>query len=121
MSIVKAYHAGALEDIELFICSGRGLAYSSAQGNWLGEGVYFWENDPGRAEDWQVSKGKGAILECKIDTRCLFNLLRQEKGTETFYRHARDMLPDLGTRATNIGLTQESDETTIIMKYNKPV
>ena len=95
MSIVRAYHAGNLKDIESVIFRGHGIPYSASQGNWLGDGIYFWENDPLRAEHWQIQRNKGAILECEIDTRYLFDLLKMEDFTDLFYTEAKELLKSL--------------------------
>jgi hypothetical protein len=95
MSLIKAYHAGDVEGIESLISRGSGIPFSASPGNWLGDGVYFWENDPLRAEHWQMQRNKGAILECEIDTRYLFNLLRREEDTDLFYAEAKDSLKKL--------------------------
>ena len=95
MSLVKAYHAGELEEIDAFIKQRSGIRHSSRQGEWLGEGVYFWENDPVRAEEWQIQKNKGAILECEIDTSFLLNLLVKSEHTIEFYDRARQRAENL--------------------------
>ncbi|MDD5036917.1 MAG: hypothetical protein PHE55_19500 [Methylococcaceae bacterium] len=98
MSLVKAYHAGELEEIDCLISQGFGIRYSSSQGNWLGEGVYFWENDPVRAEEWQIQRNKGAILECEIDTSFLLNLLVKNEHTAEFYDRAGQIANNLSLR-----------------------
>jgi len=98
MSLVKAYHAGNLEDIEHLIRQGFGIPSSSSPGNWLGEGVYFWENDPRRAEEWQLQRNKGAILECEIDTGFLLNLLVKNEHTAEFYDRAGQIANNLSLR-----------------------
>lgn len=95
MSLVKAYHAGELDEIDTFIKHRSGIRHSSSQGNWLGVGVYFWENDPERAEEWQLRRNKGAILECEIDTRFLLNLLVKSEHTIEFYDRARQLAENL--------------------------
>jgi hypothetical protein len=90
MSVIKAYDAGQLQEIESFIATnGRSRIKPSRTSNWLGTGVYFWENDPERAEIWQAQQRKGAILECEIDTSDLFNLLQKENTTDDFYFEAQ--------------------------------
>jgi hypothetical protein len=101
MSLVKAYHAGELEEIDAFIKQRSGIRHSSSQGNWLGEGVYFWENDPVRAEEWQLRRNKGAILECEIDTMFLLNLLVKNEHTIEFYDRARQIAENL-TKTSNL-------------------
>ena len=95
MSVVKGYHAGDLAEIESIISRGSGIPFSNRPGNWLGDGVYFWENDPQRAEEWQIQRTKGAILECEIDTRYLFNLLKKENYTDLFYTEGKSLLKTL--------------------------
>lgn len=95
MSLVKAYHAGELEEIDSQIKQGFGIRHSRGQGNWLGEGVYFWENDPERAEEWQLRRNKGAIMECEIDTRFLLNLLVKSEHTIEFYDRVRQLAENL--------------------------
>jgi hypothetical protein len=101
MNLVKAYHAGELKEIDDFIKKGFGIRHSSKQGNWLGEGMYFWENDPERAEEWQTRRNKGAILECEIDTRSLLNLVVRSEHTIEFYDRARQLAEDL-TKTSNL-------------------
>lgn len=85
MSLVKACHAGTLADIYLFLKEGHGITTSYNKGDWLDEGVYFWEDDPIRAENWQLQRNKGAILECEIDTSFLLNLLAENEHADDFY------------------------------------
>ena len=98
MSLVKAYHAGELEEIDCLINQGFGIQHSSSQGNWLGKGVYFWENDPVRAEEWQMQRNKGAILECEIDTNFLLNLPVKNAYTAEFYDRAGQLANNLSLR-----------------------
>lgn len=78
-SMVLGFH-GCDESVGEQVLSGKvlHLARSVNQYDWLGEGIYFWENDPLRAMEWAVaarddprlSKGKikkpfvvGAVIE----------------------------------------------------------
>lgn len=92
MNKVKAYHAGELKDIETFISWPSPYKKSQVPGDWLGYGIYFWENDIGRAERWQMKKGLGAILECEIDTSNLLNILELSAATKKFYESANKQL-----------------------------
>ena len=60
MANVKAYHAGDEHEIEKFIAGQPYMPSSYHSNNWLGNGLYFWENNPNKAEKWQIEKGKGA-------------------------------------------------------------
>jgi hypothetical protein len=42
----------------------KGLKKSESKTEWLGHGVYFWENDPARAMDWAANgKTRGKVIE----------------------------------------------------------
>lgn len=44
-----------------------GLQKSQSTTEWLGHGVYFWEQDPGRALDWAAhGKTKGNVLQPSV-------------------------------------------------------
>jgi hypothetical protein len=44
-----------------------GLKKSESTTEWLGHGVYFWENDPARALDWAANgKTKGKVTEPSV-------------------------------------------------------
>ncbi len=45
----------------------NGLNKSESTTEWLGHGVYFWENDPARALDWAANgKTKGKVTEPSV-------------------------------------------------------
>ncbi len=51
-SWVIGYH-GCDEEVAEFVLSGEGkLKVSENDYDWLGSGIYFWENDPSRARVW---------------------------------------------------------------------
>ena len=54
-----------------------------------------------------MQRNKGAILECEIDTRYLFDLLKKEELTDLFYGIARNLFKDI--TATNNRNTQNFD------------
>jgi hypothetical protein len=73
---VIGYH-GCSKQIANRILAGEPFLPSANEWDWLGEGVYFWENAPARAQDWarQRFDSEGAVLEAIIKLgRCL-NLL----------------------------------------------
>ena len=88
MSIVRAYHAGSVGDINLLLNRGSGLPENSARNNWLGSGIYFWDSDPRRAEYWQAIHGKGAILEC--------DMLTNDQRSNAFLDLAKEIIPTVG-------------------------
>ena len=89
MSIVRAYHAGNAAEIDSLLQRGSGLPESSARNNWLGRGIYFWDSDPRRAEHWQAIHGKGAILECEIETELLIDMLIDDQRSHEFLALAK--------------------------------
>lgn len=95
MSIIRAYHAGHTEAIEQFIHYGYGIRESPSRNNWLGAGIYFWDNDPRRAERWQVQYGRGCILECEIETELLIDMLIDDQRSQDFFALAQPYLEKL--------------------------
>jgi hypothetical protein len=89
MSIVRAYHAGDADSIKSLILRGTGLPESSARNNWLGRGIYFWDNDPRRAEPWQAMHGKDGILECDIEKEVLIDMLCDDQRSRHFFQLAQ--------------------------------
>lgn len=99
--MVKAYHAGNTDNIERFVKGHSYLDKSYHKNNWLGAGVYFWENDSRRAENWQIDKEKGSILECEIDTDNLLNLLEDSDETTHFFKQAKSTSSIIGSNIIN--------------------
>ena len=91
MTKVKAYHAGDNKEIENLIAGQPYMTTSYHSNNWLGEGLYFWENNPSKAEKWQLDKAKGAILQCDIDTQNLLNLLEDTGHSDSFFKKAKTL------------------------------
>jgi hypothetical protein len=93
MSIVDVYHVGAQEDILASLQHGSGLKWSTETEDWLGHGIYFWE-DPSWAEWWYVERWvehsdtrPGSILAAKIETELLLDL-GNRNDSETFQEEA---------------------------------
>ena len=65
------------------VINGGSLAKSSNSYDWLGSGIYFWENDPQRAYEWAVNASKRsdssiqepAVLAAVIDLGFCLNLM----------------------------------------------
>jgi hypothetical protein len=80
MTRIDIYHVGALGDILTTVKTGFGLRWSTEMHDWLGHGIYFWEDiswaEWWQAERWHESKGvgPGAILAASIDTDLLLDL-----------------------------------------------
>ena len=80
MTIIDVYHVGALADVVAAVKTGFGLRWSTEMHDWLGHGIYFWEDiswaEWWQAERWHESKGvgPGAILAASINTDLLLDL-----------------------------------------------
>jgi hypothetical protein len=64
-----------------------------ARTNWLGSGIYFWDSDPRRAEYWQAIHGKGAILECELETELLIDMIANNQRSNGFLDLAKEIIP----------------------------
>ncbi|WP_235566284.1 hypothetical protein [Methylibium sp. Root1272] len=66
--LVLGFHGCDRSHGEAVLSSGKHLRTSSNSHDWLGEGIYFWENDPWRAHDWAwEAKLKPAQVAGSID------------------------------------------------------
>jgi hypothetical protein len=73
---VSGYH-GCSKETARAILAGDPLLVSANEWDWLGEGIYFWEYAPARAQEWARLRfgTQGTVLEARIKLgRCL-NLL----------------------------------------------
>jgi len=74
------YH-GCSAEVALKLLSGESsLAMSTNDYDWLGAGVYFWENDPQRAWEWARHRkyADPAVIGAVIDYGTCLNLLERE-------------------------------------------
>lgn len=64
-SFVLGFHGTDKSVVDAVVsCPGKGLKRSDSATEWLGHGVYFWENDPARALDWAANgKTKGKVTD----------------------------------------------------------
>lgn len=58
-SFILGYH-GCYRDVGEKLLAGGVFVASEEEYDWLGPGVYFWENDPRRALEWAIEKVKRA-------------------------------------------------------------
>jgi hypothetical protein len=79
-AFVLGYHGCEEEIAEEILCSSKHLKISKNEYDWLGSGVYFWEGDPKRAQEWAEEKAKKgeikkpAIVGAIIDLGNCLNL-----------------------------------------------
>ena len=83
-SFVLGYHGCSEKVGRKALSDGLPLEPSDKDYDWLGPGVYFWENDPGRAHEWSKQKvAQGAyddpfVIGAIIDlSNCLDLLVRE--------------------------------------------
>lgn len=90
----------------------RHLDTSTNDHDWLGDGVYFWENDPRRAMEWAIagmSKPKGAkgrvekpfVVGAVIELGLCLNLLSRDSVEEVKVAH-RLMLETMETAGMTV-------------------
>ena len=79
--IVLGFH-GCEEEVALNVLNNRDkhLIASTKSYDWLGNGIYFWLNDPVRALEWakQKKKDKPAVIGAIIDLGFCLNLAERD-------------------------------------------
>jgi hypothetical protein len=100
--LVLAFHGNDLKNIDEALQSPtRKLRDSDNAYDWLGGGLYFWENDPRRAMEWAVERRDNppkrsshpietpAVIGAVLDLGYCFDLLRRESIAmlKDFYDH----------------------------------
>ncbi|MDR1093643.1 MAG: hypothetical protein LBL66_05790 [Clostridiales bacterium] len=78
--------------------------------DWLGNGVYFWENDPLRALEWAVKNKKKnpAVIGAVIDLGCCLSLL--ERGAVKLLQSSYAQLLN-DAEKTGLNLPKNTAET----------
>src|SRR5665647_519180 len=83
-SFVLGFH-GCDQDVgEKILLGETNQEFSSNDYDWLGNGIYFWENDPNRAIEWALElKNRGEIkkefvIGAVIDSKMCLNLLQRD-------------------------------------------
>lgn len=108
-SFVLGFHGTEKQTVEALIAEPtKHLKHSAGRYEWLGHGIYFWENDPLRAYEWATTgnaKSKikepdavGAIVDLKLclDLTTRFGLEEEAEAYELvaeLYREADTELP----------------------------
>ncbi|MCK9526103.1 MAG: hypothetical protein M0R49_09285 [Limnochordia bacterium] len=78
------YHGTTRANADEILRSGR-FRFSTEEQEWLGRGIYFFENDPRQARNWCMKARKypeWAVLRSKIEANVVIDLV----DTETFER-----------------------------------
>lgn len=97
------YHGCSAEVAERLI-DGDAFRYSRNAYDWLGWGVYFWENDPERAVEWASRSrgraepgGKASVVGAVIDPGWCLDLTTQ--ASLEVIRYAYDGLSEVASEA----------------------
>lgn len=87
---VIGFHGTDERTAKAIVERGESFRPSVGAAEWLGKGVYFWQNDPVRAEEWarKMSKGKPAVVGAVIDLGFCLHLM--ERRWMTFVKEAHD-------------------------------
>lgn len=99
-NIIVGFH-GCSKDIGLRVLNGEDtLIFSHNNYDWLGDGVYFWENDPLRAEEFAVETKKEDpfVLGAAIHLGYCLDLTQKE-GIDVI-RHAYENLIEDNLKAS---------------------
>jgi len=96
--IVFGYHGCDASVAELIVTGKADLFKSESQYEWLGHGIYFWEDSPDRAHRWAVEKKQAgthsiknpAVVGAIIDRGNCLNLVDSE--SLALVKNAYDLL-----------------------------
>ena len=91
---VYGYH-GCCQDVADAVVSGKDVLLSSVNDyDWLGTGIYFWEDAPNRALEWakNLFKDKAAVVGAKIKLGHCLNLM--DVSAYKFLRDTYEALVD---------------------------
>ena len=96
--LVTGFHGCHIETA-MNIVSGVGFKHSENGYDWLGTGVYFWEDAPDRAAEWAHSRfgTDGAVISATITLGNSLNLL-----DITHFNWLKDSYNGLVTRSLNL-------------------
>ena len=111
--LVLGFH-GCDKTVRDNVINGGNLFKSENSYDWLGSGIYFWENDPQRAFEWavQLAKRKGssisepAVVGAVIDLGFCFNLTNR---TYTEYLKFGYKMIKLGCEQKGVPLPENRD------------
>lgn len=95
------FHGCALETAEAVFQGKTSLLSSTNAHDWLGHGIYFWEGDPGRAQQWanRRHKQRPAVVGVILDLGNCPNLVQGEHRDllKPAFESLRDKVKSAGT------------------------
>lgn len=80
---VLGFHGCERALAESVVGGGHDLAWSENPYDWLGHGIYFWENDPYRAFEWATRQRRIPVpwvLGAFVDLGNCLNLLESKRA-----------------------------------------
>ncbi|PRO64558.1 hypothetical protein [Alkalicoccus urumqiensis] len=92
---INGFH-GTKEDYARSICESKTFTYKNRDNHWLGQGIYFFRDDPEQAMKWAL-KGlkhgdKGVVIRTKISSDfSSFLDLNTQTGIERFQQHVEEV------------------------------
>jgi len=90
-AFILGFHGCTQKIAEELLSDPFALRISAEPHDWLGEGMYFWENDPSRALDWAQkssrSKADPYVVGAVIDLGHCLNLMNYEMLGEVKTAH----------------------------------
>lgn len=91
-NLVIGFHGCNQDTYDKVVLGNEGLEKSTNDYDWLGNGIYFWENSYQRAYDWAISRYKteGRVIGAVIDLGYCFNLM--DYGSSDILREGYDIL-----------------------------
>lgn len=85
-AFVLGFHGCTSEQAEKLLSNELPMRESKKEHDWLGQGMYFWENDPVRADEWARTSPKSNFDPCVvgavIDLGHCLNLMNYEMLAE---------------------------------------
>lgn len=96
--VVIGYHGTSAESAAAII-AGAPFVQSQNNWDWLGDGIYFWEDAPLRAWDWaEKHYEQAAVLEARIRLGVCLNLtdMRFTSILQVAYHHLKTLHVDQG-------------------------
>ena len=119
-NFVLGYHGCNKGLAQEVLLGDKGLEPSANDYDWLGEGIYFWENDPQRAMDWAEDRNcfPPAVVGAVIDLGFCLDLSQMEHlplvkvSYESLYSSFK-AADRLGEMPKNAGSSSDDDDSVI--------
>ncbi len=78
-SFVLGFHGCDKKKGKAILAGNKSQSYSNNEYDWLGSGIYFWENDSYRAKEWAEEKYRDPfVIGAVIDLRKCLNLVQRD-------------------------------------------